>query len=108
MLKSTAYAEKLSEMGKSSLAEYIVHRKAVLDILEGNLKYQDSDGNSYAYEESIHQLVFPMQNTSDDIDYTSHNLWLIDEKLSYPDENDASNEVQNYIKELTEIVENYI
>ena len=39
--KSTAYAEKLSEMGKSSLAEYIVHRKAVLDLLEGNLKYQD-------------------------------------------------------------------
>ena len=81
--KVTAYAEKLSEMGKSSLAEYIVHRKAVLDLLENNLKYQDDDGNSYAYEESIHQLVFPMQKTSDDIDYTSHNLWLIDEKLSY-------------------------
>ena len=81
--KSTAYAEKLSEMGKSSLAEYIVHRKSVLDLLEGNLKYQDSDGHSYGYEESIHQLVFPMQKTSDDIDYTSHNLWLIDEKLSY-------------------------
>lgn len=81
--KSTAYAEKLSELGKSSLAEYIVHRKAVLDLLERNLKYQDSNGNSYAYEESIHQLVFPMQKTSDDIDYTSHNLWLIDEKLSY-------------------------
>ncbi len=79
--KSTAYAEKLSELGKSSLAEYIVHRKAVLDLLEGNLKYQDE--NSYAYEESIHQLVFPMQSTSDDIDYTSHNLWLIDEKLAY-------------------------
>lgn len=81
--RSTAYAEKLSEMGKSSLAEYIVHRKAVLELLEGNLKYQDLNGNSYAYEESIHQLIFPMQNTSDDIDYTSHNLWLIDEKLSY-------------------------
>lgn len=81
--KSTAYAEKLSEMGKSSLAEYIVHRKAVLDLLEGNLKYQDSNGSTYAYEQSIHQLVFPMQKTSDDIDYTSHNLWLIDEKLSY-------------------------
>lgn len=81
--KSTAYAEKLSELGKSSLAEYIVHRKSVLDLLEGNLKYQDSISNIYAYEESVHQLVFPMQNTSDDIDYTSHNLWLIDEKLSY-------------------------
>ena len=79
--KTTAYAEKLSEMGKSSLAEYILHRKAVLDILENNLKYQDD--NRYAYEESIHQIVFPMQQTSDDVDYTAHNLWLIDEKLSY-------------------------
>lgn len=79
--KTTAYAEKLSEMGKSSLAEYILHRKAVLDILENNLKYQDD--NRYAYEESIHQMVFPMQQTSDDVDYTAHNLWLIDEKLSY-------------------------
>ena len=70
-------------MGKSSLAEYIVHRKSVLDLLENNLKYQDPYGNTYAYEESVHQLVFPMQQTSDDIDYTSHNLWLIDEKLSY-------------------------
>ncbi len=81
--KSTAYAEKLSELGKSSLAEYIVHRKAVLELLESNLKYQDSDSKVYAYEKSVHQLVFPMQSTSDDIDYTSHNLWLIDEKLSY-------------------------
>lgn len=81
--RTTEYAEKLSEMGKSSLAEYIVHRKSVLDLLENNLKYQDSDGNTYAYEESVHQLVFPMQQTSDDIDYTAHNLWLIDEKLSY-------------------------
>lgn len=81
--KSTEYAEKLSELGKSSLAEYIVHRKAVLELLESNLKYQDSDSKVYAYEKSVHQLVFPMQSTSDDIDYTSHNLWLIDEKLSY-------------------------
>ena len=79
--RTTAYAEKLSEMGKSSLAEYILHRKAVLDLLEDNLKYQDD--SRYAYEESIHQIVFPMQQTSDDVDYTAHNLWLIDEKLSY-------------------------
>ena len=81
--KVTEYAEKLSEVGKSNLAEYIVHRKTVLDLLESNLKYQDAQGNSYAYEESVHQLVFPMQSTSDDIDYNSHNLWLIDEKLAY-------------------------
>ena len=81
--RTTEYAEKLSDIGKSSLAEYIIHRKSVLDLLENNLKYQDDNGNTYAYEESVHQLVFPMQQTSDDIDYTSHNLWIIDEKLSY-------------------------
>lgn len=81
--KSTEYAEKLSEVGKSGLADYILHRKSVLDILENNLKYKDVGGKTYAYEENIHQIIFPMQNTSDDITYMEHNLWIIDEKLAY-------------------------
>ncbi len=81
--KSTELAKKLSDLGKSSLAEYIVQRKAVLELLEESLKYSDYDNKKYMKEESIHQLVFPMQTISDDIDYSSHNLWLIDEKLSY-------------------------
>lgn len=35
------------------------------------------------YEKNIHQLIFPMTKTSDDIDYLQHNLWIIDEKLAY-------------------------
>jgi len=81
--QKTSYAEKMSEIGKSSLAEYILHRKAVLDILDENLKYSDDKNLKYAYEENIHQIIFPMQSTSDDIDYQSHNLWIIDEKLAY-------------------------
>ena len=81
--QKTSYAEKISDLGKSSLAEYILHRKAVLDILDENLKYSNYDGLEYAYEENIHQIIFPMQTTSDDIDYQSHNLWIIDEKLAY-------------------------
>lgn len=81
--KTGEYAKKLSDLGKSNLAEYIIQRKAVLDLLEENMKYTDYDSEKYMQEESIHQLVFPMRTTSDDIDYSSHNLWLIDEKLSY-------------------------
>lgn len=77
------YAKKLSDLGKSNLAEYIIQRKSVLDLLEENMKYIDCDNEKYMPEECIHQLIFPMQSTSDDIDYSSHNLWLIDEKLSY-------------------------
>ncbi len=81
--KCTRYAEKLSDMGKSNLADYVMHRKAVLDILSQNLKYRDEEKKRYAYEKNIHQLIFPMTKTSDDVDYLQHNLWIIDEKLAY-------------------------
>ncbi len=81
--KSIEYAEKLSDMGKSNLVDYVMHRKAVLDILSQNLKYKDGNQRAYSYEKNIHQLIFPMTKTSDDIDYMQHNLWIIDEKLAY-------------------------
>jgi len=80
--KKSEYAGKISELGKSNLIEYILHRKTVLEILDNMRQYQ-SDGMDYAYEENIHQIIFPMRKTSDDIDYQSHNLWIIDEKLAY-------------------------
>jgi hypothetical protein len=67
--KRTIYAEKLSDMGKSNLAEYVMHRKAVLDILAQNIKYKSEQQKVYTYEKNIHQLIFPMTKTSDDIDY---------------------------------------
>ena len=31
----------------------------------------------------MHQLLYPMRSTSDEIPYENHNLWLIDERLSF-------------------------
>ncbi len=81
--KRNVYAEKVSDLGKGNLAEYVMHRKAVLDILAQNIKYKDEEQQKYTYEKNIHQLIFPMAKTSDDIDYLQHNLWIIDEKLAY-------------------------
>ncbi|HOV79409.1 MAG TPA: ATP-binding protein [Bacillota bacterium] len=75
------YANQLNDFVKSELAEYIVHRKVVLDLLQKSLEFK-SDGR-YHWEEALHQIIFPMQKTSDDIDYERQNLWVIDEKLSY-------------------------
>ena len=47
------------------------------------IRYKDQEQQKYAYEKNIHQLIFPMTKTSDDIDYLQHNLWIIDEKLAY-------------------------
>ena len=50
-------------------------------MFEKGLKLNESA--KYELEEYLHNFIFPMKSTSDDLDYDDHNLWLIDEKLSY-------------------------
>ena len=75
------YFEKVSDINKSDLARYVCHRRAVLDFLQQQLGVKD-DGK-YRLEERIHQIIFPLRKTSNDVLFDGHNLWLIDEKLVY-------------------------
>jgi anti-sigma regulatory factor (Ser/Thr protein kinase) len=75
------YLEQENELGKAKLAQYIAHRKIILTLLSNSL--ERGDDGKYSLEESIHGLIFPLRQTSDDIDYERHNLWIIDEKLAY-------------------------
>ena len=77
----TRFIERENDIGKSSLAQYIVHRRVILELLESGLGFGDS--SKYQLEEYVHNLIFPMRSTSDEIDYEKHNMWIIDEKLSY-------------------------
>lgn len=72
--------EKLNDSGKSNLAQYIVQRRYILDILKKTLEIDD---NKFAKEEAVHELIFPMKSTSDAVSYENQNLWIIDERLSY-------------------------
>lgn len=78
--KLKEWLEEENEIGKSNLAQYILHRKLILSLLEKSLEITN---NKYQREDSIHELVFPLRKESTDINYESMNLWLIDEKLSY-------------------------
>ncbi|UBF28693.1 ATP-binding protein [Kovacikia minuta CCNUW1] len=75
------FIEKFNDFGKSSLAQYIVHRKAILELFSSNLK-KDENGK-FKLEKDIHEIIFPLRRTSDDVDFERQNLWIIDEKLSY-------------------------
>lgn len=75
------YLEKVDDVKKSDLANYVFHRKVILDILDKALE-KDKDGK-YAREDLIHTLIMPMQVTSDDIKSDEANLWLIDERLAF-------------------------
>lgn len=75
------FLEQFNDFGKSKLAEYIIHRKTILELFEKNLK-RDENGK-YKLEKNVHEIIFPLKRTSDDVDFEKQNLWIIDEKLSY-------------------------
>lgn len=79
--KYNDYIEKFNDIGKSNLAKYIVHRKAVIELLDLFLGI-DEDGK-YQTEDTIHKIFFPIKTESEEISYEQQNLWLIDERLSY-------------------------
>ncbi len=73
--------EKISDANSAVLAEYVAHRRVIIELYERGLRRQD-DGK-FNKEKYMHNLIYPMKATSDDIAHDAHNLWLIDEKLSY-------------------------
>lgn len=78
--KYSEYIEKFNDLGKANLAKYIVHRKAVIDLLD---KFIGMENESFQTEETIHNIFFPIRSESDEINYDKQNLWLIDERLAY-------------------------
>jgi hypothetical protein len=57
-----------NEIGKTALAQYVVHRRMILDLLEKALSL-DPESGRYGLEKTIHSLVFPMRITSDDVPF---------------------------------------
>lgn len=75
------YYKQINGLSKTSLAEYIVRRKVILDLLENAL--QITPDGKYASEESVHSIICPMRYTSDEISFEEMNLWIINERLAY-------------------------
>lgn len=77
------YLKTAEDIKKSDLANYVAHRRIILDLLEKAIERQ-CDGK-YAREELIHNLIMPMGKTSDEISFDTCNLWLVDERLAFHD-----------------------
>ena len=75
------YCSGVTQLSQASLAEYIVRRRAVIELLEKALEVKD-DGK-YGKESQVHSIICPMRVTSDDIKFDDMNLWLIDDRLAY-------------------------
>lgn len=108
------YKEKVKEIKDKidtslhvALVDYVIQRKAILElyskILKGQEKYTKKKTGikkeyTYELEKEVHNLIFPMKATSDEIDYNNHNLWLIDESLAFQSFISSDLELKNFIK----------
>lgn len=75
------YLRKAEDLKKSDLANYVSHRKVIIDLLQKSIE-RLSDGK-YAREDMIHELIMPMRKDSSEVFLDSCNLWLIDERLAF-------------------------
>ncbi len=71
----------ITEISKTSLAEYVARRKVILSMLEETLTIQEN--GRFKKEDAIHSIICPMRHTSNDINFEEMNLWIIDERLAY-------------------------
>ncbi len=60
-----SYLDKVDDLKKSDLANYVFHRKVILDILQKAI--QRGANGKYAREDLIHELIMPMRKTSNEI-----------------------------------------
>lgn len=79
--KIQTLVDKLTAPMQAQLTHYVVLRKVVIDMFDRALKLNDQD--RHELEETVHNIIYPIKSDSNETLYDSHNLWLIDEKLSY-------------------------
>ena len=76
-----AYLKTVKDIKMSDLANYVTHRRVVLELLNEAIK-RKADGN-YQREDLIHTLIMPMVKDSTEVLLDNCNLWLIDERLAF-------------------------
>ncbi|UPK35482.1 ATP-binding protein [Bradyrhizobium sp. 186] len=76
------FMEDYNEIGASALAQYVAHRRIILDFLERAIGRAEA-ADKFPLESVVHQLIYPMKHTSDELPYPEQNLWMIDERLTY-------------------------
>ncbi len=73
--------EQLEDFQRDQLAAYIIFRKMIIDLLDKKLQLGDDE--RFARESIIHDILFPRKTTTEELDFDEHNLWLVDERLTF-------------------------
>jgi len=76
-----ALTDRITSFQKDNLVNYLCDRKRMIALLEKKLEL-NQDGK-FSNEDIIHDLIFPRKSTTDQLAFEDHNLWIIDECLTF-------------------------
>ena len=76
------FVERQNELGVSALAQYVSHRKIILDFLERAISKATST-DKYPLERAVHHLYFRFVQRLIHTLYSQQNFWIIDERVTY-------------------------
>lgn len=79
--RASDLASKVSDSSKNELVHYVALRKQVLKLFERSL--QLTVEGKYPSEEAVHKVIFPVKTDDDSVAYKNHNLWILDERLTF-------------------------
>ena len=72
--------KKRTAYDADKLVGYVSRRKAIISLFEKMLEMKEN--GKYELESMIHNLIFPMGLTNENVSYQYHNLWLLDDRFS--------------------------
>lgn len=79
--KIAEVVSSISETSRNDLIHYVSMRKCVLDLFSKALD-ADDDGK-HKSEGEVHDIIMQRRKDSDELDFESHNLWILDERLNF-------------------------
>lgn len=71
-----------SHFSADKLADLLIRRKAVIKLFKKYLEWRDED-QEYNLEADLHNIIFTMGAESSTMPQDYHNLWLLDERLTF-------------------------
>lgn len=97
----------LGDTEKSALAQYVVERRWVIELLKERRKIDFSTAK-HEPENIVHEVFCPLGVTSDVLDYDDHNLWLIDDRLAYYSYVTSDRQIRTFAKDEGEPAEDEV
>ncbi|CUX20196.1 conserved hypothetical protein [Agrobacterium deltaense Zutra 3/1] len=78
-----ALVKKVNDDARRRLAEYTIKRHQIIQLARSLLRYGDEEKKTYQWEKAVHEIICPMGKMLTNKEYDDHNLWLVDDLLSY-------------------------